>query len=186
MKICVYGAASNNIAPIYVEKTEVLGRLLADNNISLVFGGGGGGMMGAAARGAHERCGEIIAVVPRFFNVDGILFDHSTKTIYTDTMRERKKTMEDLSDAFIVTPGGIGTLDEFFEILTLKSLDRHQKPIGILNINHFYDGMLELLNRAVDGGFISASAINMLIVEEDPTKLLNAIVSECEKSQDTE
>ncbi len=176
MKICVYGAASNNIAPIYVEKNEVLGRLLADNNISLVFGGGGGGMMGAVAHGAYERCGEIIAVVPRFFNVDGILFEHSTQTIYTDTMRERKKTMEDLSDAFIVTPGGIGTLDEFFEILTLKSLDRHQKPIGILNVDGFYDEMFDWLNKAVDGGFIRKDALDLLLVDSTPASLLSSVV----------
>lgn len=178
MKICVYGAASNKVASVYVEKTELLGKILAEKGISLVYGGGGGGMMGAVARGVYAVGGEIIAVVPRFFNVDGILFEHSTQTIYTDTMRERKKTMEDLSDAFIITPGGIGTLDEFFEIFTLKSLERHQKPIGILNINGFYDGMLELLNRAVRDGFVSQEAMNLLIVENDPQKLVDMLEKE--------
>ena len=180
MKICVYGAASNDIKPIYIEETERLGRAMADRNITLIFGGGAGGMMGAVARGVHERNGKMTAVVPNFFNVDGVLFENSTETIYTDTMRDRKRTMEDLSDAFIVSPGGIGTMDEFFEIFTLRSLDRHHKPIGILNINGFYDGMIRLLRQAAEDGFIRSDIMELLIIDSDPEKLLDMIVEQVE------
>ncbi len=183
MKICVYGAASNDIKPIYIEETERLGRAMAARGITLVFGGGAGGMMGASARGVRAGNGKMIAVVPRFFNVDGILFDGSTETIYTDTMRDRKRTMEDLSDAFIVSPGGIGTMDEFFEIFTLRSLDRHHKPIGILNINGFYDGMFSLLRQAAQDGFIRADVMDLLTVSDDSETLLDALTKQVEAAE---
>ena len=125
MHICVYGAASATIDPAYIAAGEELGRRMAESRHVLVFGGGGNGLMGAVARGVREGNGTAIAVVPSFFRVDGVLSPYCTEIIYTDTMRERKQKMEELSDAFVMTPGGIGTFDEFFEILTLRSLDRH-------------------------------------------------------------
>lgn len=114
MNICVYGAASDEIDKIYTAEAEKLGEKMAKCGHSLVFGGGAGGMMGAAARGIHKNGGNIIGVVPTFFNVDGILFEHCNEMIRTETMRERKQIMEDRADAFIMTPGGIGTFEEFF------------------------------------------------------------------------
>ena len=100
-----------------------------------MYGAGANGLMGAVARGVCEENGTIIGVTPSFFNVDGILFENVSELITTETMRERKQIMEDKADAFIVTPGGIGTLEEFFEILTLKQLGRHGKAIVIFNQN---------------------------------------------------
>ena len=122
MRICVYGAASPTIDPHYIEEGERLGREMIKRGHSLVFGGGGNGMMGAAARGAKQENGYILGVVPKFFDEEEVekLCDFCNELVMPDTMRERKQIMEDNSDAFIVTPGGIGTYEEFFEILTLN------------------------------------------------------------------
>ena len=116
MNICVYGAASDEIADIFKNAGEALGESLARRGHSLIFGGGASGMMGAVARGADRAGGNIISVAPSFFDIDGILYPQCTEYIFTETMRERKQILEDRSDAFIVSPGGIGTFDEFFEI----------------------------------------------------------------------
>lgn len=175
MKICVYGAASAAIDRQYSEAAERLGELIADRGHSLVFGAGASGMMGGVARGVFRRGGELTGVVPTFFNVDGILFDSCTRLIRTETMRERKQVMEDSSDAFIVTPGGIGTFEEFFEILTLKQLGRHEKPIVILNTNSYYDSMLEMLKLSVKGGFLTEGCIKLFYVTADEADALSYI-----------
>lgn len=173
MRICVYGAASNEIAPKMIEKTEKLGREMARRKHALVFGGGNGGMMGASARGASEIGGEIIGIAPRFFNADGVFFGGCTEFHYTDTMRERKKLMEEMSDAFVVTPGGIGTFDEFFEILTLRSLGRHTKAIAVYNIDGYYDALEALLDNAVKGGFMKKAAKDLIGFFDDEVALLD-------------
>ena len=124
MKICVYGAASSEIDKSFVEAGEELGRKMAQRNIGLVFGGGRNGMMGAVARGIAQNGGDILGISPKFFveNNAEISFPGCTEFIHTDTMRERKRLLDEKSDAFIITPGGIGTFDEFFEILTLKQV----------------------------------------------------------------
>lgn len=158
MKICVYGASSNLIDDRYIEETEKMGRMLAERKHGLVFGGGAQGLMGAVARGVHEKGGEIIGVAPTFFmNVDGVLYDLCTDFIYTETMRERKQIMEESSDAFIVTPGGIGTFEEFFEILTLKQLGRHSKPIVIFNIMGYFDSMKVMMENAIEKEFMKST-----------------------------
>lgn len=149
MKICVYGASSHKLDDSFILAGEQLGKAMADRGHSLVFGAGGNGLMGAVARGVHAGGGESIGVVPTFFNVDGMLFDHCTQLIRTETMRERKQIMEDNGDAFIMTPGGIGTFEEFFEVLTLKQLGRHGKPIAILNTNGYYNTMLKMMEESM-------------------------------------
>ena len=121
MFVCLYGASSNQISSEYICLTETLGSMLADAGYSLVYGAGGAGLMGAAARGFKKKNGYVIGVVPRFLQVDGILYPHCDEIIFTETMRQRKQTMKEKADAFIVTPGGIGTFEEFFEIYTLLS-----------------------------------------------------------------
>lgn len=154
MNICVYGASSNIIDEIYIKDGEKLGREMVKRGHSLVFGGGANGLMGAVARGVHSQGGYILGVAPKFFNVDGVLFEHCNELLRPDTMRERKQIMEDNADAFIVTPGGIGTFEEFFEILTLKQLERHNKPIAILNTNGYYDKMAEFMENSIKGNFL--------------------------------
>ena len=157
MNICVYGASSNTIDINFVEKVEKLGEEIAKRGHNVVYGGGAQGLMGAVARGARKADGKVKGIAPTFFNVDGVLFEDCTEFIYTETMRERKQIMEDNSDCFIVTPGGIGTFEEFFEILTLKQLRRHEKAIVIYNINGYYDEMNTMMEKAIKDGFMKES-----------------------------
>lgn len=173
MRICLFGASSQQASLPYYDKVFALGKAMADRRIGLVFGGGAAGLMGAACRGAAEENGEIIGVAPRFFDKEGVLFDRCSKMIFTDTMRQRKQQMEDLSDGFIIVPGGIGTLEEFFEILTLRQLDRHQKPIAILNIAGYYDSLLALLDHVAAEGFTDRAALEAVSVFSEPEALLD-------------
>lgn len=154
MVICVYGASSQQIHPDYLSGVEDFGRAMGKRGHALLFGGGDKGLMGAAARGVKGAAGTVIGVAPRFFNVDGVLYPHCDEFYYTDTMRERKQILEDKADAFVAVPGGIGTFDELFEILTLKQLGRHAKPIALLNLRGYYDPLLALLDKAISEGFM--------------------------------
>ena len=172
MNICVYGASSNKIDPAFTAAGEALGRALAQGGHTLVFGGGNGGMMGAAARGAKQNGGRIIGVAPTFFNVDGVLFPDCTELIGTETMRERKAKMEELSDAFVMTAGGIGTFEEFFEILTLKQLGRHKKAVVVLNTNGYFDSLFSLMENAVKGEFMTRENLSLFAVFSEPSDVV--------------
>ena len=173
MHICIYGASSTKTDSKYIDKIESLGKALAASGHSLVFGGGANGLMGASARGFTQGKGHIKGIVPHFFNVDGILYDKCDELIRTNTMRERKQIMEDSSDAFIVTPGGAGTFDEFFEIYTLKQLGRHQKPIIIYNIFGYYDKLLEFLQVSVKENFISPNSLSLFKIIDNEKEVLD-------------
>ena len=175
MKICVYGAASYEIDESFIIHGEMLGKAMGKRGHSLVFGGGASGLMGAVARGIKDENGYIVGISPNFFNVDGILYDKCDELIFTDTMRERKQLMEEMSDAFIVTPGGIGTFEEFFEILTLRSLDRHKKPIAILNSNGYYDHLVEFLQNGVEKKFLKEENLDLFFVSNDVERILDYI-----------
>ena len=175
MNICVYGASSNMIDKKYIEKTEELGRKMAQRGHTLVFGAGSGGMMGAVARGVYKEHGYMIGVVPSFFNIDGVLFPHCNELIYTETMRERKKILFEKSDAFIMTPGGIGTFDEFFEVLTLKQLSRHTKAIVIYNVDGYYNDMVDMLVKTAKQGFMAEASLNLFKVFDDAVPLFDWI-----------
>lgn len=177
MNICIYGASSNKLAQIYYTEAYKLGALMAKSGHTLVFGGGQGGLMGACAEGAHAHGGRIIGVAPRFFDEPGILFPHCAQFIYTETMRERKAIMEEQSDAFIVLPGGIGTYEEFFEMLTLKQLGRHGKPMAMLNTNGYYDPMAVMLQNTVDEGFMSANCMDLFGVCRTPDEVLSYVLN---------
>ena len=186
MNICLYGASSNAIAKSYINPTEELGNKIAERGHTLIYGGGAAGLMGAAARGAYSQGGKIIGIVPSFLNVDGILFDNCDEMIFTETMRERKQLMEEKSDAFIVTPGGVGTFDEFFEILTLKQLGRHSKPIAVFNINGYFDSLIEQLKNAVRKQFMNPESFELCFFTDNADKLINYLeyaVSEPEQAK---
>lgn len=183
MNICVYGASSTTIDNSFLEAGERLGEEMAKRNMGLVFGGGANGLMGAVARGEHRLGGRIIGIAPSFFNVDGILYEHCTDFIYPENMRERKKKMEELSDAFIVTPGGIGTFDEFFEILTLKQLGRHNKPVAILNTNGYYDSLSRFIQNGIDNNFMKEESKKLFFMSESSEDILNYII--CYKPEET-
>lgn len=161
MKICLYGASSNSIDKSYIETVEKLGKAMAERGHTLVYGGGSGGLMGAVARGMTEGRGEIIGISPNFFKVDGELYDKCTEFIYTETMSERKKLLEDMSDAFIVAPGGPGTFDELFETLALRQLGIHHKPIALFNVNGYYNHLSLMLKTAADQKFMIKDCLEL-------------------------
>lgn len=176
MNICVYCASSENIDKSYLNAGEAFGEALAENGHTLIFGAGKYGIMGAVARGSHRKNGNIIGIVPRFFDRYEVIFTEC-KLIKTDTMRERKKTMENKSDAFIMMPGGIGTLDEFFEMLTLKQLDRHRKPIVIYNVNGYFDSLLATLDKAIIEGFMSERYTKLFFVSDNKDEIFKYLDS---------
>lgn len=166
-RVCVYGAASDKIAKKYKTNVEKLGYELGRNNFSLVFGAGSTGLMGAVAEGVTRSESEIIGVAPHFMHEFEDIYDKCTQTIYTDSMSERKSVMEFSANAFIIVPGGIGTMDEFFQILTLKQLKRHNKPIVLFNYNGFYNSLINLIDEYIKKGFIGEKVRDCFVVCDD-------------------
>lgn len=175
MNVCIYGAASDSIDKKYKDGGEKLGEEIAKKGWGIVFGGGNTGMMGAAARGAERMGGKITGVAPSFFKRDGVLFENCSEFIYTETMRERKQIMEDMSDAFIVTPGGLGTFEEFFEIATLKQLGRHSKPIIIFNIDGYFNPFEAMIKKCIEEGFMYAESSALCTVCESAEQCVECI-----------
>lgn len=163
MKICIFGAASAHIDKVYIERVEKLSQELAKRGHSLVFGAGATGLMGAAARGFKRGGGFIHGVIPEFFREENVevIYDECDEITYTSTMSERKKIMEDDCDAFIIAPGGIGTFEEFFEVLTLKQLGRHNKAIVIFDIQNYYDGLESFMRTVYERKFINFKCYEM-------------------------
>ncbi len=177
MRICVYGAASSEIEKNFIKTGEELGRKMVEHGHSLVFGGGRNGMMGAVARGVAEKGGKILGISPKFFeeNNSEISFLNCTEFIHTETMRERKRLLDENAEAFIISPGGIGTFDEFFEILTLKQLGRHNKAIVIFNIDGYFDNMLKMMQVSIQKRFITEDCIELYKVTSTVEETLDYI-----------
>ena len=175
MNICVFGAASRLIDDEYIKAVEIMGEELAKRGHNLVFGAGGQGLMGAAARGFKKGGASIVGVIPEFFKIADVepIYDECDELIFTDTMHERKATMEDRADAFVVVPGGIGTFEELFEVLTLKQLGRHKKPIAIYNLNGYYDPMQAMLNNSVKEKFVNETCKTIYKYASDLDDLMN-------------
>lgn len=151
---CVYGGANERIASRHKEKIEELGRIIALNGFSLVYGAGATGCMGAVARGVKENGGFVLGISPYFIGEFEDIFDCDNK-VMVDTMAERKTLMEKHADVFFIAPGGIGTMDEFFQVLTLKYLKRLDVPIVVLNLEGFYDSLLVLIRDLVKFGALT-------------------------------
>ena len=171
MRICVYGAANDAISPAYLDSAFRLGKVIAEAGHTMVFGAGQTGVMGAAARGVLAAGGKLVGIAPSFFQQPGILEENCTELILTETMRERKDLLEQKSDLFIAAPGGIGTLDEFFEIFTLRTLERHRKPIYLLNTNGCWDALIRLLDDFVASGLMCREYRAMVNVIREPEEL---------------
>jgi uncharacterized protein (TIGR00730 family) len=159
--VCVYASSSELLDNSYMEAATDLGKALAQRGWGLVYGAGGYGLMGAAARGAREAGGSVIGVIPEKMDVDGVVYEGCTELFVTRTMRERKALMEDKSDAFIALPGGFGTFEEVLEIIALRLLMYHTKPVVILNINGYYDALVRQFDVAVEQKFASPKALEM-------------------------
>ncbi len=163
---CVYGGANERIASQHKEKIEELGKIIASNGFSLVYGAGATGCMGAVARGVKENGGFVMGITPDFISEFEDIFDCDNK-VMVDTMAERKTLMEKHADVFFIAPGGIGTMDEFFQVLTLKYLKRIDVPIVILNLDGFYDSLLVLIDDLVKYGAVVKDVYNLFDIITD-------------------
>ncbi len=177
MNICVFGSASNKIDTKFIKAGESLGESLAKRGHKLVFGGGGQGMMGAVARGFKKGGGEVLGIIPKFFEEKGYeaIFYESDRLVYTQSMSERKMTMSHMCDAYITVPGGIGTFEEFFEVLTLKQLGVHKKAIVVFDMEGYYKEMNAMMEEAIKKEFVKDECEKLYVTlstEEEVIKYL--------------
>lgn len=175
-RICVFCGSSEGARPAYREAAQRLGELLAERGIGLVFGGGSIGLMGAVADAALSKGGEVIGVMPESLVRREIGHSGVTKLHIVETMHQRKALMADLSDAFIALPGGYGTLEELFEVITWSQLGIQQKPCGLLNIEKYWDGLLAMLDRAVDEGFVRPENSQLILVAQRAEPMLERLI----------
>ncbi len=170
--IVVFCGSSEGNDPIILESAVELGQTLASRNMTLVYGAAKIGVMGKLAEGALDTNGKVIGVIPDFLMLKEVYHPELTELIVTKNMQERKLKMHELSDGIITLPGGYGTLEELFEMITWAQLGLHQKPIGLLNVNGFYDDLLKLLQKMVVQGFLKQENYDMLLVDETVNGLL--------------
>jgi uncharacterized protein (TIGR00730 family) len=171
-RICVFCGSSPGSKPEYVRAAVLLGQTLANKNIGLVYGGGSVGLMGKIAHAVLQHGGDVIGVIPKELVEKEVAFTGLSDLRVVGSMHERKALMEEISDGFIALPGGLGTIEEFFEILTWAQLGMHQKPCGLLNVCHYYDKLVEFLDQAVKHRFIEGEHRSMLLIEKNPEALL--------------
>lgn len=171
-RICLFCGSSSGILPLYRQSAVQLGQLLAKEGIGLVYGGAAIGLMGAAADAALAAGGEVIGVIPRHLEAKEIAHANLTALHVVGTMHERKALMAELADGFIALPGGMGTFDEFFEVVTWAQLGMHSKPCGLLNVAGYYDTLVAFLDHTVAQGFVQKEHRRMLVVEENVNAML--------------
>jgi uncharacterized protein (TIGR00730 family) len=175
--ICVFCGASPGATPIYQEAAEALGRHLAENGIQLVYGGGAVGLMGMVANAALAAGGEVIGIIPQSLKDAEVGHSGLTRLEVVDGMHARKARMAELSDAFIALPGGLGTLEELFEVWTWGQLGYHAKPLGLLEVNGFFDPLLTFLDHLVQERFVRQPHRDMLQRAASPTELVSALAA---------
>ncbi len=161
--------------PIYREKAAELGRVLADNGCELLYGGGNVGLMNVIAEVMKQRHRRIVGTITQHLLDMRVGRPDIDELIVVETMAERKKILEDMADAFIAMPGGVGTMDEFFEVMVLSQLRVFDKPVALFNVNGYYDDIVRFLERATKEGFIHSEHANNIIVSDDPKALLEGI-----------
>ncbi len=176
-RVTVFCGSSFGTDEIYKEKAYLLGQTLAKRHIQVVYGGANVGLMGAVADGALSVGGKVIGVLPQFLRGKEIAHNNLTELIITETMHERKVKMNELSDGVIALPGGYGTLEEFFEMLTWAQLGLHKKPIAILNVNGFYNELESLIQIMVEKGFLKEVNQKMLLINDRINELINMMES---------
>ncbi len=170
--IVVFCGSSEGNDPKVLQAATELGKVLAERNITVVYGAAKIGVMGKVARAALDNDGRVIGVIPDFLLLREVFHPELSELIITENMHERKLKMHELSDGIITLPGGFGTLEEFFEMITWAQLGLHQKPIGILNTNGFYDDLLKMLKKMVSQGFLKKENYEMILVDDDVEGLL--------------
>jgi uncharacterized protein (TIGR00730 family) len=173
--ICVYCGSADGISPNFVSAARSTGSTLARAGLTVVFGGGRTGLMGALADAALEAGGRVIGVITESMNTPALAHPGLTRLEVTATIHQRKARMYELADGYIALPGGFGTLDELFETLTWGQIGEHAKPVGLLNVNGYYDPLLAMLDRAVDEKFLFPEHRQALLCASEPARLLDAM-----------
>lgn len=171
-RICVYSGSNFGNKPEYKKTALQLGEILAQNKIELVYGGSKVGLMGELSNQVLKNNGKVIGVMPKGLFPKEIANVNLTQFIEVADMHERKKKMADLSDGFIALPGGFGTYEELLETLSWAQLKIHNKPVGILNVAHFFDPLLDMIDKAIQEGFMNESSAKLLLVDSDTNNLL--------------
>lgn len=174
-RICVYCGSSDKMDPGYLRAAEEMGAAIAAEGIGLVYGAGRIGLMGAVADGVLQAGGEVTGVIPHYFNTPQLAHRGLTKLEVVDTIHQRKARMAELADAFIALPGGFGTFEELFEILTWSQIGLHTKPVGILNVKNYFDPLLLLIEHALREGFIYAEHRALFVHAGQAGDLLGAM-----------
>ena len=173
--VCVYSASSTKIAPVYFAVAEKLGHLLASKGINLINGAGSIGLMAATSNAALASGGTVTGVIPRFMVEQGWHHTGLTRLVETETMHERKRLMADMSDGVIALPGGCGTLEELLEIITWKQLGLYLKPIVVLNVDGYFNPLLEMLQKAIDENFMRPEHGNIWVVAHTPEEAVQLL-----------
>ncbi|EDU38699.1 TIGR00730 family Rossman fold protein [Clostridium sporogenes] len=171
-RICVYSGSNLGLRSEYKESAKLLGKILAENKIELVYGGSKIGLMGEISNEVLRNNGKVIGVMPKGLFSGEMVHENLTKLIEVENMHERKQTMAELSDGFIALPGGLGTFEELFEVLSWAQLGIHKKPIGILNISNFFDPLLHMIKNTCTEGFMNESNIKLISVSDTPSELI--------------
>ena len=175
-RICVYCGSSAGVDDIYVKRAAALGAEIARRGYGLVYGGGNLGLMGAVSRAAYAGGAAVNGIIPRPLAAKEIAGDTIGHIEVVETMHQRKARMAELADAFITLPGGIGTLEELFETISWIQLGIHTKPMGLLNMNGFFDPLRQMLDHQIDQGFIAARYRKLLVVAEEPAELIDGLL----------
>ena len=173
--ICVFCGSSKGYHPAYKKAATDLGKKIAEENLQLVYGGGSVGLMGILANSVMQNGGEVVGVIPKFLYDKEVGLDDCTELMIVDSMHERKQKMAELAQGFIAMPGGIGTLEEMFEIFTWSQLSLIKKPVAIFNVNHFFDDLVRHLGHMVKEGFLKEVHLNSLIVSHNIHELVAKI-----------
>lgn len=173
--ICVFSSSSSVLDRQYFEAAQELGTKMARRGFGLIFGGGVVGLMGQTARAVHESNGRVVGVIPEALNEKGIVYERCDELIVTKGLRERKAIMDERAFAFIALPGGFGTLEELLEIITLKQLRYHNKPIVILNVNGFYNGLIQVFENIIEQRFAKVTSRDLYHVAENVDEALSYI-----------
>ena len=173
--LCVYCGASSGHEPAYADAARALGVQMAHQGIALVYGGGHVGLMGVIADAVLQAGGEVTGIIPKALMDTEIGHAHLTRLLVVRDMHERKALMAEHAQGFIAMPGGIGTLEELFEVMTWMQLGFHEKPVGLLNVQGFYDGLLAFLDHQVQTGFLRAEHRALLINQSEPASLIKTL-----------
>ena len=173
--VAVYCGSSPGRNGIYRDEAARLGRLMAEKGIRIIFGGGQVGLMGALADAALGAGGKVVGIIPRFLHVKEVAHHGLSELITVESMHERKALIHDMSEAFVALPGGFGTLDELFEMLTWGQLGIHRKAVGILNIHGFFDPVIAAMDRMVQEGFLKRENREVVLTEACPAELLTRL-----------